>query len=465
MTTSNISELLGSKNNRTYNIGDNNNLNKVTTKSLTTGNLNIGNNGNIINFTYPKDLVGNGYSLVLPNKIGVSGEFLGIDENNKLLWRNPNIMKNVYFKYGSTLNTSVIGNTYVTGNIIYPPNYNITVKPSSKTCKLFFQFRCTFIASFNADSAITFYIVKTVNNIDTEIQREENLGPTNATGTNRSQYIANLIIEPETLDDIQIKIGYAFKKVNTSSATFNTLVNRIGILGEKDSDPEQREGFYGYKNSIIVTDYDGDGGSHNTIFSKSQDNESIYYNSGTTFIGKNFNSYNTIDTNGISLKTSEGISAPLFIGNINGNTIFTDNIICYNLNSNIVSANVLNSNIISVYDISVNNSLKTKDLDVFGNLHVHGTQTIVNSEILNVLGNININDNYIIDVSAIKFSDGTFLNNNILNENILSINSNITCSTVSTIVLLPRTIKFPFIVSSSLIVNLLNLTFDVVFTG
>ena len=414
MTTSKISELLGSKNNRTYNIGDNDNLNKVTTKSLTTGNLNIGNNGNIINFTYPDNLVGNGYSLVLPNNIGVSGEFLGIEDGNKLIWRNPNIMKNVYFKYGSGLNSSLIDENYITGRIIFPDNYNITIKPSSTTCKLFFQFRCTFIASFSADTAITFYIYKTVNNIESEIQREENLGPTNAAGTNRTQYVANSIIEPGTLDEIKIKIGYSFNKINTNSLSFNTLRDRIGILGEKDTDPNnQRIGYYGYKNSIFVTDYDGSGGSHNTTFSKSQDNESIYYNSGTTFLGKNFNSYNTIDTSGISLKTSENITAPLFIGNINGNTISTHIITSYNLNSNVISTNVLNSNllnvnfltgnniittnigtyyldsnIISVYDISVNNSLKTKDLDVFGNLHVHGTQTIVNSEVLNIADNI-----------------------------------------------------------------------------
>ena len=39
-------------------------------------------------------------------------------------------------------------------------------------------------------------------------------------------------------------------------------------------------------------------------------------------------------------------------------------------------------------NISINNSLKTKDLDVYGNLHVHGTQTIINSEILNIDDNI-----------------------------------------------------------------------------
>jgi predicted nucleic acid-binding Zn-ribbon protein len=49
----------------------------------------------------------------------------------------------------------------------------------------------------------------------------------------------------------------------------------------------------------------------------------------------------------------------------------------------------------------------------------------INSNFVNVSGNININDNYILDVSAIKFSDGTFFNNNIFNENIDSINSNI----------------------------------------
>ena len=123
MTNSTISELLGNKNNRMYNIGDNSNLNKVTTKTITTGNLNIGINGNTIKFTYPNDLVGNGYSLVLPNTLGLSGEFLGIDDNNKLLWRNPNIMKNVYFKYGYSLNTSVINETYTKGQIIFPDNY------------------------------------------------------------------------------------------------------------------------------------------------------------------------------------------------------------------------------------------------------------------------------------------------------------------------------------------------------
>ena len=48
----------------------------------------------------------------------------------------------------------------------------------------------------------------------------------------------------------------------------------------------------------------------------------------------------------------------------------------------------LNVKNINTIDLSVNNILKTKHLDVYGNLTVHGTQTIINSEVLNVDDNI-----------------------------------------------------------------------------
>ena len=137
----------------------------------------------------------------------------------------------------------------------------------------------------------------------------------------------------------------------------------------------------------MVTDFEGSG-AYSTLLSKSHDNESIYYNLGTLFLGSNFNSLNTNNTSSLSLITEEGISAPLFIGhlqgNVTGNYVITDNITCLNLTSNIIDTNILNGNIITTdkleanifttntltsntitsnmiytYDISINNSLKT----------------------------------------------------------------------------------------------------------
>jgi hypothetical protein len=509
------SELLSKQ--RRYNIGEYKNLNKLTANTVTLDYLKFGMDTSNVTITYPEDLTNDGYTLVLPNRSGISGEFLGIDDNNKLKWGKPNVINNVQFRYGIGLNTAVIDSTYTKGQIIYPENYEITITPTSTTSKLLIQFRCTYIASSSADTAITFYIYKTINNVETEVQVEANLGPLNGMGTNRSQYITSTVIESGTTDPIKISIAFAFNNIVDIAAQ----VGKIGILGENDySGLNPQGGYSGYKNSIMVTDFEGSG-AYSTLLSKSHDNQSIYYNLGTLFLGSNYNSLNTNNTSLLSLITEDGISAPLFIGHLQGNVTgnLTSNVIDTNiLNGNIITTdelysnifttntltlNIITSNMITTYDISINNSLKTKDLDVFGNLHVHGTQTIVNSEILNVvdniiivnadgniekqagiqanidgnlydfffdiclngwsiynknlhlnkllgnnisltenitaqwlngninsnfvnvLGNININDNYILDVSAIKFSDGSFFNTNILNENIESINTNI----------------------------------------
>lgn len=514
------SELLSKQ--RRYNIGEYKNLNRLTANTVRVDYLNFGMDTSNVTITYPEDLTNDGYTLVLPNRSGVSGEFLGIDDNNKLKWGNPNVINNIHYRYGTGLNTAVIDSTYTKGQIIFPENYEITITPTSTTSKLLIQLRCAYNASFSADSAITFYIYKTINNVRTEVQVEANLGTLNATGSNRTQYITSTIIESETTDPIKISIAFAFNNIiNIPAQAYN-----IGILGQEDYpylpyNLQNRTGYTNYKNSIIVTDFEGSG-AHSTLLSKSHDNESIYYNLGTLFLGSNFNSLNTNNRSSLSLITEEGISAPLLIGelqgNITSNYVITDNISCLNLTSNIINTNILNSNIITTdkfksnilttntltsnvitsnmihtYNIFTNNSLKTKDLDVYGNLHVHGIQTIVNSEILNiddniivinadgnielqaglqanidgnlynlffdvglnswsiydknlylnklfgnnislsenvsaqwfngninsnfvnVSGNININDNYILDVSAIKFSDGTTLTSNLSN--------------------------------------------------
>jgi len=514
------SELLSGK--RTFNIGEHKNLHRLTANTVTLEYLKFGIDTGNVSITYPENLINSGYTLVLPDRSGVNGEFLGVDDNNKLKWGNPNIINNIHYRYGTGLNTAVIDSTYTKGQIIFPENYEITITPTSTTSKLLIQLRCAYNASFSTDSAITFYIYKTINNIRTEVQVEANLGTLNATGSNRTQYITSTIIESETTDPIKISIAFAFNNIiNIPAQAYN-----IGILGQEDYphlpyNLQNRTGYTNYKNSIIVTDFEGSG-AHSTLLSKSHDNESIYYNLGTLFLGSNFNSLNTNNTSSLSLITEEGISAPLLLGelqgNITSNYVITDNISCLNLTSNIMNTNIINSNIINTdkfksnilttntltsnvitsnmihtYDIFTNNSLKTKDLDVYGNLHVHGTQTIVNTEILNiddniiiinadgnielqaglqanidgnlynlffdvglnswsiydknlylnklfgnnislsenvsaqwfngninsifvnVSGNININDNYILDVSAIKFSDGTTLSSNLSN--------------------------------------------------
>ena len=308
------SELLSKQ--RRYNIGEYKNLNRLTANTVTLDYLNFGIDPSNINITYPKDLIGDGYSLILPNRSGVTNEFLGMGINNKLKWGNPNVINNVEFKYGTGLNTSVIDASYNKGDIIFPENYEITIKPTSSTSKLLIQFRCAYIGSFNADTAITFYVFKTINNIRTEVQEEANLGPLNATGTNRSQYVTSTIIESGTTDNIKISFAFAFNNILNIEAQ----VHQIGILGESDSPGfYQRSGYSGYKNSIIVTDFEGSGTS-STLFSKSHDNESIYYNLGTLFLGNNFNSSNTQNSN-YSLVTDKIFSNHI---DVSGNLIYNN---------------------------------------------------------------------------------------------------------------------------------------------
>ena len=504
------SELLSKQ--RRYNIGEYKNLNRLTANTVTLDYLKFGMDTSNVTITYPENLINEGYTLALPNRSGNNGEFLGIDDNNNLIWGNPSFIKNIQFKYGSGLDTSVIDASYAQKTIIFPDNYDITRTPTSTTSKLLIQFRCTYIDSFGAETAISFYIYKTINNNKEQKQAEAKLGPINATGTNRSQYITSTIIESNTTEKITISIGFSFDNI----IDVTSQAGKIGILGENDnSGLNSGQGYSGYKNSIIVTEFEGSG-LYSTLLSKSHDNESIYYNLGTLYLGSNYTSVNTNNESGLSLIAQEGISAPVFIGNFEGNitsfnltsnvidtnqleaNIFTTNILTSNIittniiTTNIITSNIITSNIIITYDISINNSLKTKDLDIFGNLYVHGTQTIVNSEVLNVadniiivnadgniekqagiqaningnlydfffdiclngwsiydkslhlyelignnititenissawfngnintnlinlLGNIYLNDNYILDVSAIKFSDGNIFNNSII---------------------------------------------------
>jgi len=181
------SELLSKQ--RRYNIGEHKNLNRLTANTVTLDYLNFGIDASNINITYPKDLIGNGYSLILPNRSGANNEFLGMGINNKLKWGNPNVINNVQFKYGDRLNSSLISAPYTRGTLITPDNYEITIKPTSTTSKLLIQFRVAYQASFSADTAITFELWKRIGNnpsSDTMIQSEANLGPINGTGTNKS---------------------------------------------------------------------------------------------------------------------------------------------------------------------------------------------------------------------------------------------------------------------------------------
>lgn len=308
------SELLSKQ--RRYNIGEYKNLNQLTANTVTLDYLKFGIDTSNITIRYPDDLTNDGYTLALPNRSGVSGEFLGIDDNNKLKWGNPNVINNVQIKYGTGLNTSVIDSTYTKGQIIFPDSYEITITPTSTTSKLLIQFRCTYIASFSADTAITFYIYKTISNVQTEVQVEANLGPLNATGTNRSQYVTSTVIESGTIEPIKISFGYAFNNINDD----NSQAYKIGILGNFDYPGYNRSGYSGYQNSIIVTDFEGSGSS-STLFSKSHDNNSIYYNNGTVYIGNDFNSLNTTSNSNYSLVTKNMFSKNL---EVSGNLLYNN---------------------------------------------------------------------------------------------------------------------------------------------
>ena len=104
------SELLSKQ--RRYNIGEYKNLNRLTANTVTLDYLKFGRDTSNVTITYPEDLTNDGYTLVLPNRSGISGEFLGIDDNNKLTWGNPNVINNVQFKYGNGLNSSLISAPY-----------------------------------------------------------------------------------------------------------------------------------------------------------------------------------------------------------------------------------------------------------------------------------------------------------------------------------------------------------------
>ena len=80
------SELLSKQ--RRYNIGEYNNLNRLTANTVTLDYLKFGIDTSNVTITYPEDLTNDGYTLVLPNRPGISGEFLGIDDSNKLKWGN-----------------------------------------------------------------------------------------------------------------------------------------------------------------------------------------------------------------------------------------------------------------------------------------------------------------------------------------------------------------------------------------
>ena len=65
------SELLSKQ--RRYNIGEYKNLNRLTANTVTLDYLNFGMDTSNVTITYPEDLTNNGYTLVLPNRSGVSG--------------------------------------------------------------------------------------------------------------------------------------------------------------------------------------------------------------------------------------------------------------------------------------------------------------------------------------------------------------------------------------------------------
>jgi len=85
------SELLSKQ--RRYNIGEYKNLNRLTANTVTLDYLKFGMDTSNVTITYPEDLINDGYSLVLPNRPGISGEFLGIDDNNKLKFSTIELKK------------------------------------------------------------------------------------------------------------------------------------------------------------------------------------------------------------------------------------------------------------------------------------------------------------------------------------------------------------------------------------
>lgn len=335
------SELLSKQ--RRYNIGEYKNLNNLTANNVTVDYLNFGIHNSNITITYPNDIIDNEYKLILPNRAGKEGEFLGIDNNSQLKWANPNVIKNMQVKYGNILKNSLITSSYTQSAIIFPSNYEISINPTSVSSKLLIEFRVAYKASVAINTTISFYLYKSVNNVDTLLHKDENIGPLNATGSHIAHYQTSNIIEAGTLDTVTIKLAYSFDKIISVDSS---VIDIIGILGYDSN----------FNNSLIVTDFEGSGVS-SSLMSKSQDNESIYYNLGTLFLGNNFNSLNTNNDNSLSLKTEKAVSAPLFIGKVEGN----------------ISAN----------------SIVTDNIIIKGNLDILGTQKVVNTT------SIEIEDNFI----------------------------------------------------------------------
>ena len=332
------SELLSKQ--RRYNIGEYKNLNNLTANNVTVDYLNFGIHNSNITITYPNDIIDNEYKLILPNRAGKEGEFLGIDNNSQLKWANPNVIKNMQVKYGNILKNSLITSSYTQGAIIFPSNYEISINPSSVSSKLLIEFRVAYKASVAINTSISFYLYKSVNNVDTLLHKDENIGPLNATGSHIAHYQTSNIIEAGTLDTVTIKLAYSFDKIISVDSS---VIDIIGILGYDSN----------FNNSLIVTDFEGSGVS-SSLMSKSQDNESIYYNLGTLFLGNNFNSLNTNNDNSLSLKTEKAVNAPLFIGkvegNISANSIVTDNIIIKGNLDILGTQNVVNTTSIDIED-------------------------------------------------------------------------------------------------------------------
>ena len=106
-----------------------------------------------------------------------------------------------------------------------------------------------------------------------------------------------------------------------------------------------------------------------------------------------------------------------------------DNVITLNADGNVITEFGIEGNVSGIlhsflYDTN-NNYWHTNGKSVKANIigDISGSNATFNK--LNMFGNIVLDNNYILDVSAIRFSDGTFFNNNIFNANISSINSNI----------------------------------------
>lgn len=420
-----------------FTLGENDNLESVKTTYLETynaktHNLNIKDNNNFQEISIKTS--GNlalSYDLILPDTSGNDGDVMIYNNYNKLEWynlktklENNNILKQIATKF-TNLNSHFSNDS----DIHFLNDYDIIITPVKTETKLVIEYNISYRCSLETGNSINFYIKKTVNGNSSIISSEANYGMLNG-GLFTGTYNRSLIIVSDSTTPTTFSFGYSINGNNEYS-------NILGILGDDD----------GYNNSIIIKEYGSSLLSdENSIFSKSSDNEGIYYNKGTVHIGKDITGYNSTDISNVSLNVSGNISADnLFVNNdvhISGNLVVEgkqtilnvekletdDNIILINGNGNNSQAGIVAN--INSQEHSIIYKEENHSWNISGNLIVEEniTANTITTDNLLISGNTleqvfdKINNNYYEDLNNSLIIEA---NNSIMIANLTLVSLNL----------------------------------------